>query len=187
MEIHPIGMRHSITQLKQGTRPSKKITDGKGIKRYLRSCSVSRDGLLVVRREEPFAPIRKCIVVTRNALAGLLTTLHLQLQHLTPYQLKQVQTLFRLGFRQIHWNHVELLSPMCLTQTSNIFASRAINKWPSLKRRYQILTWRTSQVQSIPTFINSVPHHSHQHVLFLMKSVQAYAVVYFYSSYHYIP
>ena len=74
-------MRRSIAQLKQGTRPSKKITNVKDIKRYLRSCSVARDGLLIVRREEPFAPIRECIVVPRSALAGLLTALHIQLKH----------------------------------------------------------------------------------------------------------
>ena len=64
-------MRHSITELKQGTCPSKKITDVKDIKRNLHSCSVSRDGLLIVSREEPFAPIRESTGVPRNALAGL--------------------------------------------------------------------------------------------------------------------
>ena len=82
----------SIAQLKQGTRPSKKITNAKDIKRYLHSCSVACDGLLIVRREEPFTPTRECIGVPRNALAGLLTALHIQLKHPTPYQLKQVMT-----------------------------------------------------------------------------------------------
>ena len=46
-------IRRTIAQLKQGTRPSKKVTNAKDVKRYLRSCSVARDGLLVVRKEEP--------------------------------------------------------------------------------------------------------------------------------------
>ena len=80
----------TISQLKQGTRPTKKSTNIKDVKRYLRSCSLSRDGLLVVRKEQPFEATTECIVVPRNVLAGLLTALHIQLDHPTPHQLKKV-------------------------------------------------------------------------------------------------
>ena len=79
-----------IAHLKQGTRPSKKLTNIKDIKRYLRHCSLSRDGLLVVKKIEPFSAARECIVIPRMVLHGLLTALHIKLGHPTPHQLKQV-------------------------------------------------------------------------------------------------
>ena len=87
-ECHEI--RRTIAHLKQGTRPSKKVTNIKDVKRYLRNCTVSRDGLLVVRREEPFSAAKECIVVPRNVLPGLITALHIRLKHSTHHQLKQV-------------------------------------------------------------------------------------------------
>ena len=42
-------MRRTHAHLKQGTRPSKKITNAKDVKRYLNVASIARDGMLVVR------------------------------------------------------------------------------------------------------------------------------------------
>ena len=83
-------IRRAIAQLKQGTRPSKKQTTIKDVKRYLRYCSVSRDNLLVVKREEPFVPVSERIVVPRSSLIGLLTALHVKLDHPKIHQMKQV-------------------------------------------------------------------------------------------------
>ena len=80
----------AVAHLKQGTRPSKKLTNIKDVKRYLRHCSVSRDDLLVVKKLEPFTAARECIVIPRMVLHGLLTALHIKLQHPTSHQLKQV-------------------------------------------------------------------------------------------------
>ena len=74
----------------QGTRPSKKLTNIKDIKRYLQVASVADDGLLVVRHHEPLSPSRECIIVPWQALDGLLTALHIQLSHPSCHQLKMV-------------------------------------------------------------------------------------------------
>ena len=59
-------------------------------KRYLSTVSIARDGLLVVCKEEPFAPVCECIVIPRHVLPGRLTALHIKLEHPMSHQLKQV-------------------------------------------------------------------------------------------------
>ncbi|KAJ8349524.1 hypothetical protein SKAU_G00246540 [Synaphobranchus kaupii] len=83
-------LRRTHAHLIQGTRPSRKITNVRDVKRYLNVATVAADGLLVVRREEPLSPARECIVVPRQVLDGLLTALHIQLAHPTCHQLKAV-------------------------------------------------------------------------------------------------
>ena len=51
-------LRRTHAHLVQGTRPSKKLTNIKDVKRYLQVASVADDGLLVVRRHEPLSPSR---------------------------------------------------------------------------------------------------------------------------------
>ena len=83
-------LRRVHSHLTQGTRPSKKITNARDVKRYLNVASVSSDGLLVVRRDRPLVKRQDCIVVPRNVLDGLLTALHLRLDHPSSHQLKLV-------------------------------------------------------------------------------------------------
>ena len=83
-------LRRTHAHLVQGTRPSKKLTNIKDVKRYLQVASVADDGLLVVRRCEPLSPSRECIIVPRHALDGLVTALHIQLSHPSCHQLKMV-------------------------------------------------------------------------------------------------
>ncbi|XP_071511850.1 uncharacterized protein [Diadema antillarum] len=83
-------LRRTHAHLKQGTRPSKKLTDIRDVKRYLQVATIASDGLLVVRQERAFQPRQERIVVPRRVLPGILTALHLQLSHPTPHQLKQV-------------------------------------------------------------------------------------------------
>ena len=83
-------LRRTHAHLRQGTRPSKKLTNVKDIKRYLNNACIAKDGLLVVKRNEPMAPTRECIVVPRQVLDGLLTSLHIKLDHPSTYQLKSV-------------------------------------------------------------------------------------------------
>lgn len=75
-------LRHRA-HLIQGTRPSKKQTNAKDVKRYLNVATIARDGLLVVNCDVPLAPTRECIIVPRQVLDGLLTALHIQLSHPT--------------------------------------------------------------------------------------------------------
>ena len=83
-------LRRVRAHLKQGTRPSKKLTNVRDVKRYLSSTTLARDGVIVVRHDMPFAPSRELIVVPRQVLDGLLTALHLKLSHPTKHQLKLV-------------------------------------------------------------------------------------------------
>ena len=83
-------LRRTHAHLQQGTRPSKKLTNMKDVKRYLNVTTIAKDGLLVVKRNEPLAPTRECIVVPRQVLEGLLTALHIQLSHPSSNQLKAV-------------------------------------------------------------------------------------------------
>ncbi|VDI80346.1 Hypothetical predicted protein [Mytilus galloprovincialis] len=59
-------LRRTHAHLKQGTRPSKKLTNIKDVKRYLNVASIAKDGLLVVRRCDPLAPPNELIIVPRS-------------------------------------------------------------------------------------------------------------------------
>ena len=83
-------LRRTSAHLKQGTRPSKKLTNVKDVKRYLNVASISKDGLIVVRRNDPMLPPADLIVVPRYALDGLVTALHLKLDHPSKHQLNAV-------------------------------------------------------------------------------------------------
>ena len=83
-------LRRTHAHLKQGTRPSKKITNVKDVKRYLAVASIARDGLLVVPRSDPLQPASDLIIVPRSVLDGLATALHLRLDHPSKHQLLQV-------------------------------------------------------------------------------------------------
>ena len=83
-------LRRAKAHLKQGTRPSKKVTNARDVKRYLNAITIAKDGLLVVPQNEPLAPTRERIVIPRQVLDGLLTALHIQLCHPSCHQLKQV-------------------------------------------------------------------------------------------------
>ena len=65
-------LRRVHAHLKQGTRPSKKLTNVWDVKRYLNSVSIASDGLLLVKRTLPFTPVADAIVVPRSVLDGLL-------------------------------------------------------------------------------------------------------------------
>lgn len=75
-------IRRTIAHLRQGTRPSKKITNIRDVKRYLNVATLARDSLLVVKKQLPFNPFQ--------ILYGLLTSLHIKLEHLSCQQLKNV-------------------------------------------------------------------------------------------------
>ena len=76
--------------LSQGTHPSKKATNIKDIKCYLQVATITSDGLIVVHKTDPFSPARECVIVPRSVFPGLVTALHIKLNHPSPHQLKQV-------------------------------------------------------------------------------------------------
>ena len=76
--------------LSQGTRPSKKQRGINDLRRYLKQAVIARDGLLVVCQTVPFAGARERIVIPRRLVHGVITALHLKLNHPSKYQLRQI-------------------------------------------------------------------------------------------------
>ena len=83
-------LRRVHAHLHQGTRPSKKMTKVREVKRYLQVAVIARDGLLVVRENIPFQGTCERIIVPVSLIHGLLTALHIQFDHPTSYQLKRL-------------------------------------------------------------------------------------------------
>jgi len=83
-------LRRVHAHLQQGTRPSKKMTKIREVKRYLQVATVARDGLLVVRENVPFQGTCERIIIPASLVHGLLTALHIQFDHPTAYQMKRV-------------------------------------------------------------------------------------------------
>lgn len=83
-------LRRVYAHLTQGTRPSRKARNIRDVKRYLTICSLNDNGLVIVRKPDPFLHQRELIVVPNEILPGLVTALHLQFSHPTKYQLTKV-------------------------------------------------------------------------------------------------
>ena len=109
-------LRRVKAQLQQGTRPSKKLTNCKDVKRYLNIVSIANDGLLVVRQPRPFQATSERIVIPRQLAAGLFTALHIRLSHPTLSQLKQITT--RYFFALDMDKELQMISQNCHTCSS---------------------------------------------------------------------
>ena len=83
-------LRRAKAHLIQGTRPTKKETNIRSVKRYLNKVGLSSDGLLVVQHCDVLAPSREAIVIPEEVLPGLLTALHLRLNHPSLNELSRV-------------------------------------------------------------------------------------------------
>ena len=69
---------------------SKKLTTIRDVKRCLSSASIASDGVLVVKHNQPFAPVVEAIIVPHSVLDGLLTALHIKLNHPSRHQFQLV-------------------------------------------------------------------------------------------------
>ena len=76
--------------LKQGTRPSKKLTNIRDVKRYLNVTSISKDGLLIIQHQQPLSHPIELMVIPRSVLDRLLTAIHIKLDHPSKHQLQMV-------------------------------------------------------------------------------------------------
>ena len=83
-------LRCTHAHLSQRTPPSRKLMNIRDITRYRNVASIAHDGLLVVRRDQPLTLHRDRIIVPRHIIEGLLTAIHIQLDHPIAYQLKKV-------------------------------------------------------------------------------------------------
>ena len=109
-------LRRTRAHLKQGTRPSKKLTNIKDVKRYISVSSIAKDNLLIVHRHDPLVPSTKLIIVPRSVLDGLVTALHIKLNHPSKHQL---QLVMRRHFFALDLNKaIDRVSDSCHTRVS---------------------------------------------------------------------
>ena len=84
---------------KQGTQPNKKSKNMKSVRRYLSSGTLlAHDGVLVNPKSLPMGAISERIVVPEQVLYGIITALHLQLQHPTANQLNKAFSRYFFAF-----------------------------------------------------------------------------------------
>ena len=84
-------LRNVLKYLRNGTTPGKKGRNLRLVKRYITAkVVISPEGALVVRNIEPFLPSTDRIVVPQQVLHGVLTVLHLKLNHPSSFQLMRV-------------------------------------------------------------------------------------------------
>ena len=104
-------LRHTHAHLCQGTCPSKKVTNIKDVKRYLSVACIAKDGLLVVKHHDPLSPPTELIITLCFVLDGLVTTLHIKLDHPSKHQLELVMKrhFYALDMRK----SIELVNDSC--------------------------------------------------------------------------
>ena len=83
-------LRRVHSYLKNGVRPTAKNNRMTDVKRYMQKVQINKDGLLTVPHTEPFLPSKDLIVVPQTVLMGLITSLHISLNHPTISQLTKV-------------------------------------------------------------------------------------------------
>ena len=84
-------LRHVFKFLRNGTSPGKKGRNLRQVKRYLTAkVVISKEGALVVHHIEPFIQSAERIVVPQQVLHGVLTVLHVKLNHPSSHQLTKV-------------------------------------------------------------------------------------------------
>ena len=83
-------LRRTYAHLTQGTRPSKKTKNIKDLRRFLQVASVDEQGILVVRKADPFVDQRNLIIVPSAILPGLVTAMHLYFSHASKCQMSKI-------------------------------------------------------------------------------------------------
>ena len=138
--------------MKQGTRPSKKTTNIKDVKRYLSVASIVRDGMLVVRRNDPLVPSTELIIVPRSV----------QLDHPTRHQLELVM--------KRHFYALDLTKAIESTYNS-CHTCLSLQKFPdSLVKR----TSEDPQESIGVSFAADILKRDRQLILLLRKTVTSY-------------
>ena len=96
-------LRRTFAHLTKGTRPGRKEKNIKDLRRYINVASLDDNGLLIVKKSDAFVAERKLIIVPCEILPGLISALHIQLNHPTKHQL---QKLFNRHFYGLNSNAV---------------------------------------------------------------------------------
>jgi len=155
-------LRRVYSHLSQGTRPTKKMTGIKDIKRYLQVVTIGHDGTLIVKRPQPFTAVRNLTVIPRHIMPGLLTALHLRLQHPSKSELLK---LFQRYFYAL--DSETLINRI----TSECAQCSALAKLPS-----QVAEFSTSLPPTIPgtSFACDILCRARQKILLMRDTFSSY-------------
>ena len=106
-----------------------------------RNKTIARDGLLVVRRDEPLAPSRECIIILHSILEGLVTALHLRLS--------SIMSSTQIGHPPIISMHLTWMLPLngSLLAVISVLPSRASHTPSSLNLLVTLQRWLASRLQ----------------------------------------
>ena len=160
-------LRRVHAHLHQGTRPSKKMTQIRNIKRYLHVAVIARDGLLVVRETLPFQGVCERIIVPSTVIHGLLTAVHLQFNHPSTYQIKRLTERYFFAIN---------LDKVCSEVTEACHTCNFLKTIPL----HMIKQSSTSPPDQIGTvFSLDVLKRYKQHVLVLRENVSSYTATMF--------
>lgn len=102
-----------MTLSKKTARLNLQLTNVRDVKRYLNCTSITKDGVLVVKRSQIFVLVIEAIVVPWSVLDGLLTALHIKLNHPSRHQFQMV--LQRQFFALDMNDAISLLTSACHT------------------------------------------------------------------------
>ena len=100
------------------------------------------DGLLVVKRDEPFAASRECIVIPRSVVDGSLAALHVKLDHPSRHQMKLISQ--RYFFALDPDKALDRCSQCChlcssLKKVPSTLVEQSTSDPPDVKKRYRQL------------------------------------------------
>ena len=157
-------LRRTYAHLSRGTRPGKKATNIKDVKRYLRVATFNRDGLLIKKESHPFRPTSQLIIVPRHILTGLLTALHLKFEHPVASQLQKVFSRYFYALDA----EAEMKSI-----TSNCVQCASLLRVP-----HEIMEFSTSAPQQMPgtTFACDVLCRAKQKILLIRDTFSSYTI-----------
>ena len=99
----------------RGTHPGKKSRNLRMVRRYISAGTIiAHDGILINPHSPPLGPIQERIVVPEQILHGLLTMIHIKLDHPTSYQLAKAfsRHFFALDSDK-HIKEVTSVCPQC--------------------------------------------------------------------------
>ena len=181
-------LRRVHAHLINGTRPTAKNTKVGVVKKFLRNAKIGRDGLLVVKQAQPFLPESELIVVPLNLLHGLLTSLHLSLNHPTMHQLTNVfnRCYYSLNVSDCissitkscsQCQSLEVIPPELHAQSSSIPPTSPLYEYSAdVMRRYKQFILAVRDTFSSYTSASLIPNEQHptlrSHLIIMISALR---------------
>ena len=123
-------LRRLYAHLTTGTRPSRKSKHMKDLRKLLSLGSVDNNGLLVVKKLDPYINVKSLIIVPTLLLPGIVTALHLKFGHPTKSQLSRIFNRYFFGLKSTEvindiidqcsqCNSMKYIAPELLSQSTS--------------------------------------------------------------------